>query len=136
MMWHLAELDISVTLQALTVSERKAIAAAWVEAAKPYDLFVLVHVGSTCAADAIELASHAQAIGADASTRCAFLSEELHFCADSICALFAFVSSLAQLAAYHRTTNKRPTLSRWPLFWLPLPPRRLCCRFIFIICPP
>lgn len=52
--------------ETLTMAERKALAEAWVQAALPYDLFVLVHVGTTVQADAIELAQHAAAIGAHA----------------------------------------------------------------------
>lgn len=49
----------------LTVSERQAVAEAWVAAARGR-LKVIVHVGSNCAADAIALARHAEACGADA----------------------------------------------------------------------
>lgn len=49
----------------LTTSERKAVAEAWTEASAGR-LKVIVHVGSNCAADAVELARHAQACGADA----------------------------------------------------------------------
>jgi N-acetylneuraminate lyase len=50
----------------LTLAERKAINAAWVAAAKTYGLYVIVHVGTTVQADAIDMAAHAAAIGADA----------------------------------------------------------------------
>ena len=49
----------------MTVSERKAVAEAWVEAAAGR-LKVIVHVGHNCQADAAELAAHAQQCGADA----------------------------------------------------------------------
>lgn len=49
----------------LTTSERKAVAEAWTEASAGR-LKVIVHVGSNCATDAVELARHAQACGADA----------------------------------------------------------------------
>lgn len=49
----------------LTIGERKSIAEAWVEAAAGR-LRVIVHVGSNCAADAIELAQHAEKCGANA----------------------------------------------------------------------
>jgi len=48
----------------LTLAERKAVAARWREVA-PGDFPILVHIGHHCQADAIELARHAQAIGAD-----------------------------------------------------------------------
>lgn len=50
----------------LTMAERKLIAEAWVKAAAPYDMFVLIHVGTTVAQDGMELAQHAATIGADA----------------------------------------------------------------------
>lgn len=49
----------------LSVAERKALAAAWVTATRALDIFVIVHVGTTVQAEAIELAAHAQSIGAD-----------------------------------------------------------------------
>lgn len=49
----------------LTTAERKTMAEAWVAAAAGR-LKVIVHVGSNCAADAIELAQHAEKCGADA----------------------------------------------------------------------
>lgn len=49
----------------LTVSERQAVAEAWVAAARGR-LKVIVHVGSNCAADAVALARHAGQCGADA----------------------------------------------------------------------
>ena len=48
----------------LTLAERKAVAEAWMSAAASLDLFVIVHVGTTVQADAIELARHAASIGA------------------------------------------------------------------------
>ena len=48
----------------LTTAERKTVAEAWVAAAGR--LKVIVHVGSNCAADAVELARHAEKCGADA----------------------------------------------------------------------
>ncbi|WP_295937977.1 dihydrodipicolinate synthase family protein [uncultured Alistipes sp.] len=49
----------------LTTSERMAVAEAWTSAASGR-LRVIVHVGTNCAADAIELSRHAQRCGADA----------------------------------------------------------------------
>jgi len=49
----------------LSIKERKSVAEKWVETAKG-KLKVIVHVGTTCQSDAIELARHAQSIGADA----------------------------------------------------------------------
>ncbi|MDD5950675.1 MAG: dihydrodipicolinate synthase family protein [Bacteroidales bacterium] len=46
-----------------TVAERKAIAEAWMEYAENR-FKVIVHVGSNCPQDSIELAAHAQIIGA------------------------------------------------------------------------
>jgi len=48
----------------LTTEERKQIAAAWVHHAKG-KLKVIVHVGSNCQSQSIELAKHAYEIGAD-----------------------------------------------------------------------
>jgi N-acetylneuraminate lyase len=50
----------------LTLAERKAVAAAWLAAGRPLGLYICVHVGATAQADAIELATHAASIGADA----------------------------------------------------------------------
>lgn len=47
----------------LTVQERRAMAERWVEVA-PDELTVIVHVGHTCVPDAVEMAEHAQALGA------------------------------------------------------------------------
>lgn len=49
----------------LTTAERKTIAEAWVAAAAGR-LRVIVHVGSNCSAEAIELAQHAERCGANA----------------------------------------------------------------------
>jgi N-acetylneuraminate lyase len=49
----------------LTVDERMRVAGRWIEASGDA-LKVIVHVGSTCLADARALASHAQETGADA----------------------------------------------------------------------
>lgn len=49
----------------LTLDERKALAEAWVPAAKAQGLYTIVHVGTTVQADAITLAAHAASIGAD-----------------------------------------------------------------------
>lgn len=50
----------------MTVAERKAIAEAWVTAAKSQSLYVIVNIGTTVRSEAIELAAHAAQIGADA----------------------------------------------------------------------
>ncbi|MCK9627937.1 MAG: dihydrodipicolinate synthase family protein [Bacteroidales bacterium] len=49
----------------LTINERKSLAEKWVKEAKGR-LKVIVHVGSTCQKDSIELSIHAQSTGADA----------------------------------------------------------------------
>ena len=49
----------------LTVEERKAILGAWVKAAKGR-FKVIAHVGANAIGEAVELASHAQRVGADA----------------------------------------------------------------------
>lgn len=49
----------------LTSAERRTVAERWVEAAAGR-FPVVVHVGHACAADARELAAHAEAVGADA----------------------------------------------------------------------
>ena len=51
---------------ALTIEERKALAAAWTAAARPHGLYVIVNVGTTVLAEAVELAQHAVSVGADA----------------------------------------------------------------------
>ena len=47
----------------LTTDERKALAEAWVKSA-PKGFKVIVHVGSCCLRESVELAAHAKAIGA------------------------------------------------------------------------
>ena len=47
----------------LTAAERKQIAEAWIKAV-PKDFKVIVHVGSCCLRESVELAKHAQEIGA------------------------------------------------------------------------
>ena len=47
----------------LTVPERKALAEAWVSAAKPHGLNVYMHVGSESLPESIELAQHAATAG-------------------------------------------------------------------------
>src|SRR6056297_1815088 len=49
----------------LTLDERQQLAEAWVTAAKPLGLEVVIQVGHTCQADAIQLAKHAVAAAAD-----------------------------------------------------------------------
>ncbi|MCX7935226.1 MAG: dihydrodipicolinate synthase family protein, partial [Planctomycetota bacterium] len=55
--------------QSLTTAERKAVADAWVAAAK--GLKVFVHVGHVSLAEAQDLAQHAQSVGAFAIAACA-----------------------------------------------------------------
>lgn len=50
---------------ALSVKERKAISEAWVAAAKPTNLHVMIQVGGCPFPDVKELAEHAEQIGAD-----------------------------------------------------------------------
>jgi len=50
----------------MTVAERKALAAAWLIQTKKYGLYSIVHCGTTVQAEAIEMAAHAAAHGADA----------------------------------------------------------------------
>jgi dihydrodipicolinate synthase/N-acetylneuraminate lyase len=50
----------------MTVTERKVLAEAWVAAAKPHALYVIVNVGTTVQSEAIDLAAHAASIGASA----------------------------------------------------------------------
>jgi len=52
--------------ETLSVAERKQLAAAWVPAAKSHGLYTIVHVASNIQAEAIDLASHAASLGADA----------------------------------------------------------------------
>eukprot|EP00823_Brevimastigomonas_motovehiculus_P005629 TRINITY_DN4184_c0_g1_i1.p1 TRINITY_DN4184_c0_g1~~TRINITY_DN4184_c0_g1_i1.p1 ORF type:complete len:333 (+),score=70.14 TRINITY_DN4184_c0_g1_i1:64-1062(+) len=50
----------------LTSEERKSLASKWVTVGHQYGLKVIIHAGSDSVVDAIQLAAHAQAIGADA----------------------------------------------------------------------
>jgi N-acetylneuraminate lyase len=50
----------------LSVSERKTLLEAWVSAAKPLGLYIIAHVGTTVQSDAIDLATHAASVGANA----------------------------------------------------------------------
>ena len=50
----------------LTVEERLSLARRWSEVLRGSDLQLIVHVGSNCLADARELASQAQSLGASA----------------------------------------------------------------------
>jgi len=50
----------------LTVPERKLIAEAWRSAATQYGLTLIVHVGTATPLESVDLAIHAQQIGADA----------------------------------------------------------------------
>lgn len=50
---------------ALSVKERKVISEAWVAAAKPTNLHVMIQVGGCPFPDVKELAEHAEQIGAD-----------------------------------------------------------------------
>lgn len=50
---------------AMSVAERKLVAAAWVSAGKAVGLFTIIQCGSDVIADAAELAAYSEAIGAD-----------------------------------------------------------------------
>lgn len=50
----------------LTLEERRALAQRWFEAARGTELRIVVHVGSNCVADARNLASQAEGLGAAA----------------------------------------------------------------------
>jgi N-acetylneuraminate lyase len=50
----------------LTLDERRAVLEAWVPAAHAHGMAVVAHVGTTVQADAIAMAAHAVAVGADA----------------------------------------------------------------------
>jgi N-acetylneuraminate lyase len=50
----------------LTVAERKAVAARWMEVKQDHNLQVIVHVGSNCQPDSIALAEHAAEMNVDA----------------------------------------------------------------------
>lgn len=50
----------------LTVEERRALAARWMEVTRGTTLKVIVHVGTNCLTDAHALAAHAQSVGAAA----------------------------------------------------------------------
>jgi len=77
----------------MTVSERKAVAEAWVKAAEGR-LKVIVHVGHNCQADAAELAAHAQKCGADAIASIAptFFRPS---CVEDLVGFFAVVAAAA-----------------------------------------
>jgi N-acetylneuraminate lyase len=51
----------------LTIAERMALADRWVDAAKTTSLDVIVQVGDNCQAHAIQLAEHAQQVGAEST---------------------------------------------------------------------
>jgi len=53
---------------ALSVSERKTLVAAWVSAKQRFNLtlYIIAHVGTDIVSDAREMAAHAAAVGADA----------------------------------------------------------------------
>lgn len=53
-------------VHSLTVAERKLLGERWIEARRTCDLEVIIQVGHNCQADAVQLASHAAAIDADA----------------------------------------------------------------------
>lgn len=50
----------------MSVDERRALAAAWSEAARKHGVKLIVHVGAAAQCDAVALAAHAREIGADA----------------------------------------------------------------------
>ncbi len=50
----------------LTVPERLAIAERWSEVTHKSDMTVIVQVGHNCVADSVQMAQHAQGVGADA----------------------------------------------------------------------
>ena len=50
----------------MTLSERKELAEAWLEAGHANGLYVIINVGTTVVSEAKELAEHAYANGADA----------------------------------------------------------------------
>ena len=50
----------------LTIAERKSLVEAWSSACKAEGLYFIAHVGTTVVGEAIELAKHAAAAGADA----------------------------------------------------------------------
>ena len=50
----------------LTIAERKALVEAWSAACKTEGIYFIAHVGTTVVGEAIELAKHAAAAGADA----------------------------------------------------------------------
>jgi N-acetylneuraminate lyase len=50
----------------LTVEERKRLAEEWIRVAPKYDMHVIVHVGTDSVVDAVDMAKHAAAHGADA----------------------------------------------------------------------
>ena len=50
----------------LTIAERKSLVEAWSAACKAEGLYFIAHVGTTVVGEAVELAKHAAAAGADA----------------------------------------------------------------------
>ena len=78
----------------LTTDERLAIAQRWVEVTGSADFEINVQVGHTCQADSIRMASHAQAIGADAVS-----AHAPHYLKpDSVERLIDFVAPIAAAA--------------------------------------
>jgi N-acetylneuraminate lyase len=50
----------------MTVEERKELAGAWLEHGHAQGMYVIINVGTTVTSEALELAAHAEANGADA----------------------------------------------------------------------
>jgi|EP00966_Prymnesium_polylepis_P195256 dihydrodipicolinate synthase/N-acetylneuraminate lyase len=50
----------------LTVAERKSLAEAWITLATSFNMHVIVHCGTDSVPDAMDMAAHAEAHGADA----------------------------------------------------------------------
>lgn len=67
---------------AMSVAVRKQVAAAWVAAGKATGLFTLIQCGADAIEDAVELAAHAELIGADGIGS---LGPYMELCSDSEC---------------------------------------------------
>jgi len=79
----------------LTVNERLALAERWVEVARSSNLDVIVQVGSNCQPDAIRLAEHAAATGAQAVSSLA----PCYFKPSSVDDLIDFFEPIAKAAS-------------------------------------
>ena len=104
---------------AMTFAERKALTTAWVKAAKPLGLYVISHCGTQGSlSDAIDMAQHAAAVGADAIASVPPFYER----PQTVLALLDYLSQLASgapklpLIYYHIPSHTGVTFKMMDLF--------------------